>query len=352
MSGQRILLWSIAGWRSLRPWDTTCSCSASRRRRRSISCSSRAVGSLLAADHRRGEEARPTNSTPISKSQMPSVAEGVVEQTKIARRAARQADRWRRGEPARCRRPDGADQPADEADVPGDVRFGCFRFESTEPRRDDELSRPVGPAHGSCATRSRNGGKIAVLVANSTKENIIDRKGAFQERIGQFADDDIKEGDPLKYTIVGFYEDGGSDEKCAANIREALKQHPDLACIVGMNAQHGPTLLKVLKEDGQLGQGEAGHVRRRSGNAPRRRGRAHFRDAGAGFVRLRLRGGEDPVQLEAGRRGGGPDGRPRAGVLRRRGGEQRQRRRLPQADGRPVGAAEKKAAKKAQAKSA
>ncbi len=94
-----------------------------------------------------------------------------------------------------------------------------------------------------------NGGKIAVLVANSTKENILDRKGSFQERIKQYADDNGP-GTPDKYTIVGFYEDGGNEEKCAANIRDALKQNPDLACLVGMNARHGPIIMKVLKEDG------------------------------------------------------------------------------------------------------
>lgn len=95
------------------------------------------------------------------------------------------------------------------------------------------------------------GGKIAVLVANSTKENIIDRKGAFQERIGQYADDDGP-GTPDKFTIVGFYEDGGNADKCAANVRDLLKQNPDLACLVGMNARHGPIIMKVLKEDNQL----------------------------------------------------------------------------------------------------
>jgi ribose transport system substrate-binding protein len=97
-----------------------------------------------------------------------------------------------------------------------------------------------------------DGGKIAVLVANSTKENIRDRKGAFQERIAQFADDNDDATAGPKYTIVGFFEDGGDEAKCAENIRGVVKQYPDLACIVGMNSQHGPVLLKTLKDDGQL----------------------------------------------------------------------------------------------------
>ena len=43
-------------------------------------------------------------------------------------------------------------------------------------------------------------------------------------------------------------------EKCGDNIRETIAKHPDLACIVGMNARHGPTLLKVLGELNKLGQ--------------------------------------------------------------------------------------------------
>jgi len=98
-----------------------------------------------------------------------------------------------------------------------------------------------------------NGGKIAVLLVNSTKENLIDRKGGFRERITQISDDG-PQGSAPKYTIVGFFEDNGKEVVCERNIRDALTNHPDLACFVGMNAQHGPILLRVLKEEGKLGK--------------------------------------------------------------------------------------------------
>jgi ribose transport system substrate-binding protein len=133
-----------------------------------------------------------------------------------------------------------------------------FDSDASDSQRQSHVGTTNYAAGRACARLVRDaipeGGKIAVLVANSTKENVRDRKGAFQERIGQFADDDVKEGDPLKYTIVGFYEDGGNQEKCAENIRKVLVENADLACLVGMNAQHGPTLMRVLKEDGQLDQ--------------------------------------------------------------------------------------------------
>lgn len=95
------------------------------------------------------------------------------------------------------------------------------------------------------------GGKIAVLIVNSTKENVIDRKGSFQERIAQFSDD-VEAGAPPKFTVVGYYEDNGNDKKCAENIKDAISKNPDLACFVGMNAKHGPVLLRVLKDLGKL----------------------------------------------------------------------------------------------------
>ena len=132
-----------------------------------------------------------------------------------------------------------------------------FDSDASDSMRQSHVGTTNYAAGRACARLVRDaipdGGKIAVLVANSTKENIIDRKGAFQERIGQYADDDGP-GTPDRYTIVGFYEDGGNAEKCAANIRDVLKRYPDLACLVGMNARHGPIIMNVLKEEGRLDQ--------------------------------------------------------------------------------------------------
>jgi ribose transport system substrate-binding protein len=99
-----------------------------------------------------------------------------------------------------------------------------------------------------------DGGKIAVLLANQTKENLIDRKGGFRERINQMSDDTEDSANTSKYIIMGYYEDGGSDKKCGQNIRDVLAENADLACFVGMNSRHGPVLLKVLGEMNKLGQ--------------------------------------------------------------------------------------------------
>jgi ribose transport system substrate-binding protein len=97
------------------------------------------------------------------------------------------------------------------------------------------------------------GGKVTILLANLTKENMRARKGGFEEEITEVRATDGTSA-PSKITVVGYFEDGGDMEKCAASVREQLTKNPDLAGIVGMNARHGPTLLKVLGELNKLGQ--------------------------------------------------------------------------------------------------
>jgi ribose transport system substrate-binding protein len=97
------------------------------------------------------------------------------------------------------------------------------------------------------------GGRIAVLLANLTKENLLDRKSGFQEEIRKL-ESASPENEPRQYEVVGYLVDNGSADTCAENIRKTLAEHPDLAGFVGMNARHGPILLEVLGDLGKLGQ--------------------------------------------------------------------------------------------------
>jgi ribose transport system substrate-binding protein len=99
-----------------------------------------------------------------------------------------------------------------------------------------------------------DGGKVAVLMANETKDNLLDRRGGFQEILAQLAAQAEADGEPKNIEVVDFLIDGGDADKCAELIRATLAEHSDLACFVGLNAQHGPRLMRVLKEDGQLGK--------------------------------------------------------------------------------------------------
>lgn len=91
------------------------------------------------------------------------------------------------------------------------------------------------------------GGKVAVLLANLTKHNMVERKIGFEEQMG------LGDEEPdSKYQVVAFLEDEGNRERCHDQIVELLSQHEDLACIAAFNAKHGPVMLKALQTAGKL----------------------------------------------------------------------------------------------------
>lgn len=119
------------------------------------------------------------------------------------------------------------------------------------------------------------GGKVLVLLANLTKENLIDRKSGFEEVIRRNVAAKSLEEETPDLNLIGFLTDEGDVEKVKENIITALAEHPDLACIVGMNAMHGPIIVDTLKsndrianvtivafdeEEGTLAGIEAGHI--------------------------------------------------------------------------------------------
>ena len=98
------------------------------------------------------------------------------------------------------------------------------------------------------------GGKVAVILANSTKANMLERRGGFAERIGQFSNDSEGGEKTPKYTVVGYLEDNGSDATCVQLVRDLVEKEPDVGCILALNARHGPLLIKELTELGKLDQ--------------------------------------------------------------------------------------------------
>lgn len=109
-----------------------------------------------------------------------------------------------------------------------------------------------------------DGGDVLVLMANLTKENMIDRKIGFEETLNKppvAAEEDEEEEEKAeekqaapKYNIVGFLIDNGDASISKQNILVTLKSHPELSCIVGMNSQHGAIIMDVLKEEDKLGK--------------------------------------------------------------------------------------------------
>ena len=119
-------------------------------------------------------------------------------------------------------------------------------------------------AGGTCAQLVREalpeGGEVLVLMANLTKENMIDRKIGFEETLNKSSPEsdetteNEEESASPKYDVVGFLIDNGDSTTSKENIQTTLKSHPDLACIVGMNSQHGAIIMEVLDEEKKLGQ--------------------------------------------------------------------------------------------------
>jgi ribose transport system substrate-binding protein len=132
-----------------------------------------------------------------------------------------------------------------------------FDSDAQDSRRLSHIGTGNTSAGRACARLVKeavpNGGKIAVLLANLTKENLVDRKSGFQELFAENAEDPKNANGP-KYVVVDYLIDNGNADTCAQNIRDTLKKHPDLACFVGMNAQHGRVLVKALSELGKLDQ--------------------------------------------------------------------------------------------------
>lgn len=96
-----------------------------------------------------------------------------------------------------------------------------------------------------------DGGKVAVLLANLSKDNMLERKAGFQEELIGGDDEDASSNGT--YEIVAYLVDEGNDKRAGDQLRELLAQHSDLACLVGMNARHGGLLLSVLEDEGRLG---------------------------------------------------------------------------------------------------
>lgn len=98
------------------------------------------------------------------------------------------------------------------------------------------------------------GGKVAVIMANNTKANMIERRGGFAERIAQLTKDFEEGSKSPRYVVVGYFEDNGSNETCAKVTRDVVAQEPELGCILALNAYQAPVLLNVLNELGKLDQ--------------------------------------------------------------------------------------------------
>ena len=98
------------------------------------------------------------------------------------------------------------------------------------------------------------GGKVALLFANLTKDNMLQRQAGFDDSMKRAMTAGEDSESRPEYEVVERIVDDGDSNRCRERVKQALAAHPDLACIVGMNAQHGAILLDVLKGEDKIGQ--------------------------------------------------------------------------------------------------
>jgi ribose transport system substrate-binding protein len=106
-----------------------------------------------------------------------------------------------------------------------------------------------------------NGGKIALFVGDNERQNARDRREAIISLLSGVEDDpravDGALDQPIdagKYTLVGTYLDGGSPKMAVSNVKQALQDHPDLACLVALYDYNGTACHDALAEVGKLGK--------------------------------------------------------------------------------------------------
>jgi ribose transport system substrate-binding protein len=142
-------------------------------------------------------------------------------------------------------------------EIAGKVKLVTYDSDAPLSERHNHIGTSNFSAGRACARLVSEalpeGGKVVVILANSTKANMAERRGGFAERIAQLSDN-LGDGNTAKYTVVGYFEDGGDDERCAQIVREEVEKEPELGCILALNARHGPILIKELEELGKLDQ--------------------------------------------------------------------------------------------------
>lgn len=98
-----------------------------------------------------------------------------------------------------------------------------------------------------------NGGKLIVLAANLTKDNILERKQGLEEELSESpatTEEEPSEG----YEIVQVLVDEGDQDRCVEQLVSALEQHNDIAGVIGLNSYHGGCIVKALKQRDALGK--------------------------------------------------------------------------------------------------
>lgn len=91
------------------------------------------------------------------------------------------------------------------------------------------------------------GGKVLVLMANTTKQNVVDRLAGLESVIGEQNPDS-------KFRIIDYVIDEGDSQRCKTQLIQSLDAHQDISVIVALNGYQGEIVADVLNEKGLNGK--------------------------------------------------------------------------------------------------
>lgn len=105
-----------------------------------------------------------------------------------------------------------------------------------------------------------DGGEIAFFVGDNERQNARDRRRAIISALSgveevEADDDDAELDQPLEagnYTVVATYLDGGDPDVAADNVKQALRDHRNLKCLVALYGYDGPACREAVSEAGKL----------------------------------------------------------------------------------------------------
>lgn len=99
-----------------------------------------------------------------------------------------------------------------------------------------------------------DGGEIAIFVGDNSRETAQTRRQVLINTLAQrdeFASVSDELEDPIeagRYTVVATYLDHRDTEKAKENAAAALRDHPNLKCLVGLYSQNGPACAEAVAE--------------------------------------------------------------------------------------------------------
>jgi ribose transport system substrate-binding protein len=106
-----------------------------------------------------------------------------------------------------------------------------------------------------------DGGKLVIFVGDNERLNAVDRRrGLINALRGKAEVEDVSDqplDQPLeagKYTIIKTYLDGSDAAQARQNAAQALQEHADLQCMVGLYGYNGPACLEALREAKKIGE--------------------------------------------------------------------------------------------------